>query len=122
MKCKRLGRPLSGRTRPISIEFQYQQDMDYVLGNKKFLCKGIYVEKEYTHDIERHHRLLRPILKAAHNLKAYESSCRLVEDHLIIDRKHYTMETLDLLPNALNVFNISSRSNDTTIGFFGELN
>ena len=27
-----------------------------------------------------------------------------------------------MLPNALNVFNISSRSNDNTIGFFGELN
>ena len=32
------------------------------------------------------------------------------------------METLDLLPNALNVLNISSHSNDKTIGFFGELN
>ena len=122
VKCKRLGRPLSGRTRPISIEFQYQQDMDYVLGNKKFLHKGIYVDKEYTPDTERYCRLLSPILKDARNLKEYESSCRIEEDHLIIDRKHYTMETLDLLPNALNVFNISSHPNDTTIGFFGELN
>ena len=48
VKCKRIERPLSGRIRPISIEFQYQQDMDYVLGNKKFLCKGIYIDKEYA--------------------------------------------------------------------------
>ena len=32
------------------------------------------------------------------------------------------METLDMLPSALNVFNIFSRTNDNTIGFFGELN
>ena len=122
IKCKRIGRPLTGRTCPISIEFQYQQDLDYVLGNKKFLCKGIYIDKEYAPDVERRHRLLCPILKAARNLQEYENSCRLEDDHLIIDGKHYTMETLDMLPNALNVFNISSCSNDNTIGFFGELN
>ena len=96
--------------------------MDYVLGNKKFLRKGIYIDKEYAPDVKRHRRLLRPILKAARNLRDYENSCRLEDDHLIIDGKHYTMETLDMLPNALNVFNISSHSNDNTIGFFGELN
>ena len=80
--------------------------MDYMLGNKKFLHKGIYIEKEYASDIERCHRLLCPILKAAHNLRDYENLCRLEDDHLIIDGKHYTMETLDMLPNALNVFNI----------------
>ena len=52
MKCWLIGRSLVGRTRPISIEFQYQQDLDYVLGNKKFLCKGIYIDKEYAPDIE----------------------------------------------------------------------
>ena len=28
IQCKRIGRPLVGRTHPISIEFQYQQDLD----------------------------------------------------------------------------------------------
>ena len=89
IKCKRLGWPLSGRTRPISIEFQYQQDMDYVLGNKIFLHNGIYIDKEYNPDIERHRRLLRPVLKAAHKLKEYKNSCRLEDDHRIIDGKHW---------------------------------
>ena len=40
IKCKRIGRPLTGRTRPISIEFQYQQDLDYVLSNKKIPTQG----------------------------------------------------------------------------------
>ena len=53
IKCKRIGRPMIGRIRPISIEFQYQQDMDYVLGNKKFLRKGIYIDKEYARDVKR---------------------------------------------------------------------
>ena len=106
IKCRRIGQPLVGRTRPISIEFQYQQDLDYVLGNKKILRKGVYIDKEYAPDIKRRRRLLRPILKAAHNLQEYENSCRLEDDHLIIDGKHYTMETLDMLPSALNMFNI----------------
>ena len=122
IKCKRIGRSIAGRTRPISVEFQYQQDLDYVLGNKKYLHKGIYIDKEYAPDVERRCRVLRPILKAASNLHEYENSCRLEDDHLIIDGKQYTMETLDTLPNALNVFSISSHSNDNTIGFFGELN
>ena len=44
------------------------------------------------------------------------------EDRLVINGKYYTLENLDQLPSKLNVFNTSSRSNETTIGFFGELN
>ena len=97
VKCKRIGRPLPGRSRPISVEFQYQQDMEYVLGNKKYLHKGIYVDKEYTPDIERCRQLLRPILKAARNLAEFENSCRMEEDCLVIHGKHYNMENLDQL-------------------------
>ena len=122
VKCRRIGRPLPGRSRPITVEFQYQQDMEYVLGNKKYLCKGIYLDKEYTPDIERHRRLLRPILKAARNLTEFKNSCRMEEDRLVINGKHYNMENLDQIPDKLKVFNISSRSNENIIGFFGELN
>ena len=44
------------------------------------------------------------------------------EDRLVLNGKHYTIENLDQLPDKLNVFNITSRSNESTIGFFGELN
>ena len=93
-----------------------------MLGNKKYLRQGIYLDKEYTPDIEWHRWLLRPILKAARNLPEYENSCRMEEDCLVINGKYYTIENLDQLPDKLNVFNITSRSNETTIGFFGELN
>ena len=122
VKCKQIRRPIAGRSRPVLVEFQYQQDMDYMLGNKKYLRKGIYLDKEYTPDIERHRRLLRPILKAARNLPEYKSSCRMEDNRLVITGKHYTIENLDQLPEKLNVFNITSRSNETTMGFFGELN
>ena len=56
VKCRQIGRPLPGRSRPISVEFQYQQDMDYILGNKKFLRKDIFVDKEYTPEVERYRR------------------------------------------------------------------
>ena len=122
VKCRWIERPLPGTSRPISVEFQYQQDMDYILGNKTYLHKGIYVDKEYTPKIECCRRLLRPILRAARNITEFENSCRMEEDWLVINGKHSTLENLDQLPSKLNVFNISSRSNETTIGFFGELN
>ena len=122
VKCRQIGRPLPGRSRPISVEFQYKQDMDYILGNKTYLCKGIYVDKEYTPEIEHHRRLLRPILRAARNITEFENSFRMEEDWLVINGKHYTLENLDQLPSKLNMFNISSHSNETTITFFGELN
>ena len=41
---------------------------------------------------------------------------------MVVKGKTITTKTLHKLPDELNVFNITSRSNDTTLGFFGELN
>ena len=53
------------RPRPISLELVHRQDVLYLLENKKRLNKGIYLDKEYTHDVERKRKILRPILQAA---------------------------------------------------------
>ena len=66
--------------------------------------------------------MLRPILKAARQIPAYQRRCRLEADELIIQGKHYTVDKLNKLPSELNVFNLTSRSNENTIGYFGELN
>ena len=122
VRCKRIGKYRRDWPRPISIEFQYNQDVDYILSNRRYLRKGIFVDKEYNEETEHKRRLLRPILKAARNIDEYQSNCRIEDDKLWINGKSYTVETLDQLPHDLNAFNVTSVSNASCLGFFGELN
>ena len=122
VKCKCIGKYRRDWPRPISIEFQYNQDMEYILSNRRYLRKGIFADKEYNEETERKCRLLRPILKAARNISEYQSNCRIEDEKLWINGKSYTVETLDQLPNDLNAFNVTSVSNSDCLGFFGELN
>ena len=122
VKCKRVGKYRRDWPRSISIEFQYNQDVEYVLANRRYLRKGIFADKEYNEETERKRRLLRPILKAARNISEYQSNCRIEDEKLWINGKFYTVETLDQLPHDLNAFNVTSVSNSVCLGFFGELN
>ena len=122
VKCKRIGRYRRTWSRPISIEFQYNQDLEYIMSNRRYLRHGIFIDKEYNEETERKRRLLRPILRAARNISEYQSNCRIEDDKLWINGKSYTAETLDQLPPDLNAFTVTSVSNSECIGFFGELN
>ena len=82
-KCSRIGQFQKDRTRPISLEFQYQQDIEYLLGNCKYLRPGVYLDKEYNVEIDRKWRLLRPILKAAWAHKDYEKKSRMEDESLL---------------------------------------
>ena len=46
----------------------------------------------------------------------------LKDNTVVVHGKTITTKTLHKLPEELNVFNVTSCSNETTIGFFGELN
>ena len=109
-KCSRIVWFQKDRTRPISLEFQYQQDIEYLLSNRKYLRPGVYLDKEYNAETDRKRRLLRPILKAARAHKDYEKKSRMEEEKLIIDGKTYTVDNLDQLPASLNVVNLTSKT------------
>ena len=66
--------------------------------------------------------MLRPILKAVRQIPAYQRRCKLEADELVIQGKHYTIDKLNKLPSDLNVFSLTSKSNEDTIGYLGELN
>ena len=121
-RCKRLGTYARDKPRPIKVEFQHRLDVEYILSNKKHLRRGVYADKAYTADVEHNRRMLRPILKAARQIPAYHKRCRLDADELVILGKHYTIDKLNKLPPDLNVFNLTSKNNEDTIGYFGELN
>ena len=120
-KCKRVGRYSRDKTRPICVEFQHRLDVEYFYANRRWTRRGIFIDKAYTQEVEHKRRLLRPILKAARRLPEYQGLCRLECDELVLKGKHYSFDRLDRLPSNLNVFNLSSKEDNHTVGFFGEL-
>ena len=121
-RCKRIGRYNHNKLRMLSIEFQHRLDVEYILANKKYLRRGIFVDKSYTAEVEARRKLLRPILKAAKRIPEYERRSKLEDDILVLQGKCYSVDTLNKLPEELNVFKLTTKSNTDTIGFFGELN
>ena len=120
--CKRLGRYSKDRARPISAEFVRKEDVEYILSNKTSLRKGIFMDKEYPADIEKKRKILRPILTAAKHSKKYRKRCRMDNDILVIKGKRYNVDELDRLPKSLKPANVTSKTNKSVYGYFGELN
>ena len=84
--------------------------------------KLIYVDHEYDQETLKNRKTLYPILKAARKDKDYQNLCKLEGDTLTIKGKHYTVNSICDLPTELNGFHVSSKSDDKTYAFFGELN
>ena len=119
---RRIGPYRSMRTRPLVVEFLHKSDANYVIQNRRYLCKGIGVDKEYCKETEENRRILRPYLRAARRLPKYHRKCKLEGDTLVIRGISYNKDTLNQLPDDLNGFHISSRSNENVFGFFSNLN
>ena len=119
---KRMGMYSSKRSRPISITFERYCDAEYVLVNRRHLPRGIFADKEYNEETENNRRLLRPIYRAAKKSPSYAGKCRLDGDTLIIKGLSYTVDDLHRLPEDLNGFHVTSKTDEEKICFFGELN
>ena len=68
---------------------------------------------------ERH---CRPIYTTAKNSKKYQRRCRMENDLLVIKGKRYGVDDMHTLPKSLKPVNVSSKTDDKTYGYFGELN
>ena len=121
IRTRRLGKPDPTRTRALSVEFSNKFDAEQIYANRFSMDDGIYVDKEYSYATERDRRLLRPILKAAKNIPELKKKCRLEGNQLVIDSKRFTKENLHQLPKNLDPMKVTTKSNDETMGFFGEL-
>ena len=119
---RRLGRPNQQRTRPVSAELHHKQDVDYILENRFDLEKGIYVDKEYPIEVERKRKILLPILRAAKRSSEFKKQSKLEEDKIVLKGRRYGVNTLNQLPDELNVFKVTTRENVSTIGYFSEIN
>ena len=120
--CKRLGRYVPNRARPISAEFVRKEDIEFILSKKTGLSKGVYADREYPAEIEKKRKILRPILTTAKHSTKYKKRCRMENDLLVIKGKRYGVHELEKLPKSLKPVNVTSKSNSTTFGYFGALN
>ena len=107
---------------PVSIEFLNKSSVDFLFENKRKLPKGLYVDREYNKETEQERRILKPILRKAKQLECYWSKSKLEGNQLIIKGRSYNTNMLHLLPEELSEFSSTSKSNTSSIGFFGELN
>ena len=80
------------------------------------------MDKEYPIEIERKRKMLLPVLRAAKKLTNYKRQSRLYEDKLVLKGRSYNVNTLNQLPEELNVFKVTSKENENTVGFFREIN
>ena len=120
--AKRIGKYNNNYDHPISVEFTLKHDADYIIENKSYLEKGIFVDQEYTSDIEYNRKVLLPILRAAQNHEDYSGRCQMDKDKLVIRGRKYTLANLNQLPEDLSPFSVTSKENDACVGFFGALN
>ena len=63
-----------------------------------------------------------PILKAAKWIPDYKRQSKLEDDKLVLKGRSYTVNMLNQLPDELNSFKVTSKEDENTVGFFGEIN
>ena len=92
--------------------------------SKSWLPKGVFVDKEYTQEIENQQCLLRPILKLARSFENYKGKCKLVDDHLVIHGMKYYVSDIYKLQNESERLSCvqQNRWEGEVLGFFRELN
>ena len=75
-----LGKYKTGKSRPISIAFEKKSHADILFKGKSWLPRGVYIDREYTQEVENKCKLLHPILKLAHSIEKYQGKCKLEDD------------------------------------------
>ena len=118
---ERVGKFNPMRPRPVKVKFREKKDIDHLFKNRKELPRGVFIDKEYSKSTEKERRLLQPVLNAARRLEKYKGKCRLEGPHLVVEGKHYHHQNLHTLPADLDTVAATSKSNETVLGFFGEL-
>ena len=122
VNAKRIRRYSQERNRPVCVKFACNLDVARIMDNKKKLKDGIFVDYDYDQETLKNRKILYPILKAARKYKDYENLCKLEGDTLTLKGKCFTVNSISELPTDLNGFHVSSKSDNKTYAFFGELN
>lgn len=104
------------KVNPIFCRFASFDDRQAVWKARRNLKgSGIFINEDFPAEYVQRRRSLYPIMKAARDSKklAY-----FKEDVLWIDKKAYTVDSVDNLPNELHPSTLSTKSSDEIIAFF----
>ena len=82
---RRLGRYSTMYNRPILVELATKEDAEYLLTNRTYLPRGIFIDREYSKETEAKRKILCPYFRAARKLLRYHGKCRLDGDKLVIN-------------------------------------
>ena len=104
------------------MEFVHHEDVSFIMENKGNLSEGIFVNHEFSPEIERKRHTMLPILQAAWHIDNYKKQIRLEKDKIVIKGKNYDMSNIHDLPEDLNAFKVTSKEDNHVVGYFGELN
>ena len=120
---KRIGKYKTGKNHPISTVFERKSHAEVLYESKSWLPHGVFIDKQYTEDVENQRKLLRLILKLARSIEHYHGKCKLEDNYLVIHGKKYGTKDLHKLPNDLSGFHASSKQDEKNgiHTFFGEL-
>ena len=109
---RRLGKYKTGKNRPISIVFEKKTHVDILFKSKSWFPWGVYIDREYTQEVDNKWKLLHPILKLAHSIEKYQGKCKLEDDQLVMLGTTYTVDDLHKLPDDLSGFHASSKTDN----------
>lgn len=125
-RCHRLGPKSPGKTRPIIIKFTMFKDRELVWGNKlKLRGTDIFITEDFPAEIESKRSVLMPVFKEVVRDRenfpvGQKPRVALVVDKLFINTEMYTIDTLDRLPERYKLANITTKSNDLAVWFWGQ--
>ena len=69
------------------MEFVHHEDVSFIMENKGNLSEGIFVNREFSPEIEQKRRTMLPILRAARHIDNYKKQIKLEKDKIVIKGK-----------------------------------
>ena len=118
--CRCVDRFRPNHNQPIAITFQKKEDKEMLLGSKKKLPAGIYVNEDFLPDVKTARDRLRPIYRYVKGNQAYRDKCRMENDKLVINNIRYSLDDLHRLPQGLEAYKAAEKSSEAYIAFQGE--
>ena len=130
IKCYRIGafkapvttgpKPSTPRPRPIFVGFNTLGDRQMVWDQRRQLKdKHIYAGEDFPREIERRRSQLYPIMKQAKTLPEYRKGTFLTGDSLMVNKRKYSIDTVNELPPAINpVLHATQHHPDTDVTLF----
>ena len=99
------------------MEFDNKNNANAMYNQRFYLASGIFVDREFNFETEKCRRTLRLILRAAKQKPEFCYRSSMDRSKLVIDGKRYSVNELDRLPQKLSPFEVTTKSNDDTVGF-----